>query len=360
MFTRIVLTCIVLTLSAATCAAGDGFTLETGELDGVPYTLAVPDDWNGTLLLQAHGSRSADAPLLADLDLDDAANRALLADGWLIAYSAYRRNGPIVLDAAADLLALRAHVAAAHGAPDRVLVEGWSMGAAVATVLVEHHPDAVDGACAFSPRYSFPVPGEDLAFTRRPQHPLLLVSNQGESGDSRAYLESAGEAGAPAAFWLVKRYGHVNVNAAERLEALRALAAWTEGGAAPGARDLLVVMTPEPVAVRGEGVISANVLSVDPVHGNLETSFVPGDLTWLDVAKGDLVRIVAGGGSTGALYGKSYSSVVPGRGVIFPNAEGRLTIAVNRGSAVERLGCAVGDILTMRVWDDTGIGTDRP
>ncbi len=354
MISRIVLTCIVLSLPAAACAAGDVFELETGELDGVPYTLAVPDDWNGTLLLQAHGSRPADAPLLADLDADDAANRALLDEGWLIAYSAFRRNGPIVLDAVQDLLALRAHVAATHGAPERVLVEGWSMGAAVATVLVEHHADAVDGACAFSPHYSVSVPGEDLAFTRRPRSPLLLLSNQGESGDARAYLQTAGEAGAPAAFWLVKRYGHVSVNSAERLEALRALAAWAASGAAPGTRDLLVSMTPESVAMRGDGTISANVLSVDPVHGNVETAFVPADLAYLGVAENKLVRVVAGEGRTGALYGKSIFSVNPERGVIFVNEEGRLTIAVNHGSAVDRLRCDVGDFLTVSPWDGAG------
>ncbi|MBC8425995.1 SAM-dependent chlorinase/fluorinase [bacterium] len=351
---RIILTCAVLTLSISACAAGEGFELRTGELEGVPYALAVPQEWNGTLLLQAHGSRSPDAPLLADLDVEDPANLALLDDGWLIAFSAYRRNGPIVLDAAYDLLALRAHVAATYGAPGRVLVEGWSMGAAVATVLVELHAGQIDGACAVGPRYSRPVPGEDLNFTREPRRPLLLLSNMGESADARAYQKAATEAGASAVFWTVGRYGHVNLNAAERLEALRALSDWVTRDLKPEPRELLVVMTPESVAARDEGAISANVLSIDPVYSNLETSFVPGDLAWLGVAEGGLVRIVAAGGSTGALYGKSYNSVAPDRGVIFPNAEGRLTIAVNRGSAVERLGCVAGDILTVSPWDGTG------
>jgi pimeloyl-ACP methyl ester carboxylesterase len=350
---------VVLSLVSATSAA-DGFELQTEDLNGVPCAMAVPAEWNGRLLLLARGSQPPGTPLFAEHEFEDAVFRTLLDEGWLIAFTAYRQDGPVLNGAVGDLLALRDRVAGKHGEPEIVLVEGRSLGAVVATLLVERHPGAVDGACAFSPLYSLSAPGEKLSFSRRPERPLLLLSNLGESTDARAYLETAEETRAPVAFWQVKRYGHVNVNAAERLEVLRALSDWAEHGAKPEPRELLVAMNPESVAARDEDVISANVLSVDPVHGNVETAFVPGDLAWLDVAERGLVWIVSDGGSTGALYGKSYSSTPPGRGVIFPNAEGRLTIAVNRGSAVERLGCDVGDILTVRPWDGTGVGTDRP
>jgi len=337
----------LISLSAATCGLADDFMVQTGELDGVLYTLAVPEDWNGKLLLQAHGSRSVDMPLLADLDMKDAANLALVKDGWLIAYSSYRRNGPIVTDAALDLLALRGHVADAFGEPELVLVEGWSMGAVVAAMLAEDHADLVDGVCGVGAMFSIPIPGEDVEFSRRPGVPVLLLSNMGEPKDAREYCVAAGAAGAPAAYWMIGRYGHVNLNSEERLVALRALEAWASGGEAPEQRELLVDMTHDSVARRADGVASAVVLSVHAAYGNVRTEFVPDDLAWLGVVQGGNCRVETPGASVVARYGKSHMDAKPGGWVIFPDAEGYLTIARNRARAVDMLGSEVDDTIRL-------------
>ena len=70
----------------------------TGELKGAPFEIRVPANWNGTLVLYAHGYRDlADHPGEVDdrsvsAFVNDAAEDALLAEGYAIAGSAYRRT----------------------------------------------------------------------------------------------------------------------------------------------------------------------------------------------------------------------------------------------------------------------------
>ena len=71
---------------------------------------------------------------------DHLATRTLLDEGWLVATTSYRRNGPIVADAMADLDALRAHIAATLGEPQRVLLAGDSMGGLIVTLMAERVP----------------------------------------------------------------------------------------------------------------------------------------------------------------------------------------------------------------------------
>src|SRR5215212_8557314 len=69
----------------------------TGTLDGAPYKIRVPDNWNQTLLVYAHGYRDrADHPGETDNHQADAApggelaEAFLLAQGYAIAGSAYK------------------------------------------------------------------------------------------------------------------------------------------------------------------------------------------------------------------------------------------------------------------------------
>ena len=58
-----------------------------GELDGVPYRISVPANWNGTLLVYAHGyGDNAVPPMLAPQATDVP---ALLAQGYALAASRF-------------------------------------------------------------------------------------------------------------------------------------------------------------------------------------------------------------------------------------------------------------------------------
>ena len=71
----------------------------SGDINGAPYRIVVPDNWNGTLLVYAHGYRDkADHPGEVDDRSVELAPSPLLvppllAQGYALAGSAYKDNG---------------------------------------------------------------------------------------------------------------------------------------------------------------------------------------------------------------------------------------------------------------------------
>lgn len=144
---------LVLAVPAATAAP----TVLTGELDGAPYRIVVPENWNGTLLVHAHGYRDrADHPGEVDDRSAPAApspafEPALLAQGYALAGSAYKTNGWAVQDGITDTKALVSYFRDAVGQPSRTLLWGFSMGTLVTLALAEQTAGQFDGylaACA--------------------------------------------------------------------------------------------------------------------------------------------------------------------------------------------------------------------
>ena len=146
---------------------------------GARCRLAVPKTWNGQLLIIAHGYIPAGRPLYAGFDPGDPVYRELLADGWLVAATSYRRNGFLFREAAADVEELRALVARRQGrAPDAVFVEGTSMGGFVATLLAEDPPHpSYRGALGLGAALDIQAPGVELPGAHRsaPLPPLVFV-----------------------------------------------------------------------------------------------------------------------------------------------------------------------------------------
>lgn len=142
-----------LCVPAATAAP----TVLTGELDGAPYRIVVPDNWNGTLVVHAHGYRDlADHPG----EVDDrsapatpsaALEPALLGMGYAVAGSAYKRNGWAVQEGIQDTKALSAFFRDRVAKPRRTLLWGFSMGSLVTFSIAEQTAGLFDGylaACA--------------------------------------------------------------------------------------------------------------------------------------------------------------------------------------------------------------------
>src|SRR5688572_18556457 len=80
----------------------------SGELHGAPYRIRVPENWNGTLLVFAHGYRDkADHPgeidnRNADIAPNAALEAPLLAQGFALAGTAFKDNGWAIGDAILD------------------------------------------------------------------------------------------------------------------------------------------------------------------------------------------------------------------------------------------------------------------
>lgn len=227
-------TCGLLLLAAAangqstsSCARVDG------KIGTALFRIAEPAAWNGDVLIYAHGLRVDPAPLSASFPTNDALFKALSAEGWLIAATSYRRNGYIIREGAADLDALRRHIIQTYGMPKRIFLEGTSMGGAIVTRMAETQEGDYTGALAVG---AVLVLGQN-PYNFAPKMPLLMLSNQSEFKEPLAYAAKAGQAPFPPARWIVKRDGHCNVTAEERLAALRALIRWSESGAIELERD---------------------------------------------------------------------------------------------------------------------------
>jgi pimeloyl-ACP methyl ester carboxylesterase len=126
------------------CAPG---TLESGALS----LICFPDDWNGTLVVYAHGYVEATEPVA--LPDDEVAGvhvaEAVTGLGYAYATTSYRANGLVVLPAVDDIAelveAVRARV---RPDPERTLLVGFSEGGLVAALTIERHPELIDGALA--------------------------------------------------------------------------------------------------------------------------------------------------------------------------------------------------------------------
>lgn len=110
---------------------------------GAGYRMEVPDDWNGQLLIFAHGLRGTGPELIVD---DPPIRDYLVRNGFAWAASSYRRNGYVVDEAIEDTQALRDLFVERFREPDRTYLMGGSMGGHITAAGIERYPDTYDGA----------------------------------------------------------------------------------------------------------------------------------------------------------------------------------------------------------------------
>lgn len=124
----------------------------SGEIDGAPYRIVVPANWNGTLLVYGHGYRDkADHPGEVDNRNADVAPNAglvpvLLSQGFALAGSAYKDNGWAVEEGVQDLKNLTTYFRDTYAQPDRTILWTFSMGTVIGFKSMEHFGGIYDGA----------------------------------------------------------------------------------------------------------------------------------------------------------------------------------------------------------------------
>lgn len=115
----------------ATCYSGQ-------DAQGAHYAIAVPRDWNGSLVMHAHGGPDLGEesdPARAGEDLDRWS--VMVDEGYAWAGSSYRRGGYGTRMAAEDTENLRRLFVEEFGRPSRTYVHGQSWGGNVAAKVVE-------------------------------------------------------------------------------------------------------------------------------------------------------------------------------------------------------------------------------
>ena len=148
MKTRIIVAVAALAVSglAASTAHAQPTVLQ-GELAGAPYEIIVPEAWNGTLVVIAHGYRDK-ADHVGEVDdrdpLDEGLANPLVGLGYAVAGTAYSDNGWAVKESIHDVQALRAFFNGAVGQPDTSLLVGFSLGSFVTATLAEQNPGLFD------------------------------------------------------------------------------------------------------------------------------------------------------------------------------------------------------------------------
>jgi S-adenosylmethionine hydrolase len=96
-----------------------------------------------------------------------------------------------------------------------------------------------------------------------------------------------------------------------------------------------------PVATVRDGTISARVLGVDR-FGNVVTDASHADLERAGICYGNNVRLAVAGRDTHIMRcARTFGDVEEGERLAFVDAQGHVAVAVNRGSAADRLGLAV-------------------
>lgn len=114
-----------------------------GVHNGAGYRIEVPDDWNGSLVMWAHGYRGTGLELTVD---DHPLRSYLVANGYAWAASSFSRNAYDPAQGAKDTHALTMLFNGRFGPPDRTYITGASMGGHVTGIVAEQWPKTYDGA----------------------------------------------------------------------------------------------------------------------------------------------------------------------------------------------------------------------
>src|SRR6266404_5378878 len=116
-----------------------------GRVGGSLYRLVRPANWNGRLVLYAHGFVPSAAPVT--LPPEGSLLISLLApQGFAVAYSSFSENGWALKDGAERTHQLLGIFSAKFGRPARAYITGVSLGGLIAIKLSETYPDIYAGA----------------------------------------------------------------------------------------------------------------------------------------------------------------------------------------------------------------------
>lgn len=335
----------ILTLCIATISSAQNYTLHEGELDGAPYKVVVPDNWDsGKVFFHVHGWRPEDAPHEADLDLEDSFYQSILENGWVIGRTAFQENGVDHDAHTEELYKLKGWIENNIGAVETLVLEGESTAGTLVLRIAERNPDFADGVIAKGAFVDLEDESANSYLEGNPQIPAILMSNLTELDDPVSYAAVSEVAPIQPSLRPLLRPGHVNVNWKERLDALESLADWMDGGTyKPVSDGTRSVPQRDTGTITENGVLINSVTAVDRFFGNATLGFHPNELENAGIKQGELFVIEIDGQQRNVFYGESYGDVPHGQWVAFPLADNQILVARNHESAVQTANLQIGD-----------------
>ena len=122
---------------------GTSTTRHWGVSGGAGYRIEVPDNWNGDLVLYAHGFRGTGLELTVS---NPRIREYLVTHGYAWAASSYSTNGYDVKQGVKDTHGLGQLFNGLVGNPGRTFITGHSMGGHITGVAIEQYPQSYVGA----------------------------------------------------------------------------------------------------------------------------------------------------------------------------------------------------------------------
>lgn len=136
---------VALLLLAPVAMAADrpaGPITEEGAIDGADFRIDIPENWNGGLLMYAHGYAMASSKPGFNMDMVKVAASL----GMAVAQSRYSRQGWAAEEGILETEALRKYFVEKYGPTSPTIIAGHSQGGAITYGTIERYPDAYDGA----------------------------------------------------------------------------------------------------------------------------------------------------------------------------------------------------------------------
>jgi pimeloyl-ACP methyl ester carboxylesterase len=131
-------------------APAKGTRVETGEINGAPFRIELPDPLPvgglAGLVVYCHGYQVASAPYRFDLLRGAVLRQLFLKRGFAFAESAYSRQGWAIKEGVEDTEALRRYFVRTYGEVREAYVLGHSMGGVITLATIERYPEAYQGA----------------------------------------------------------------------------------------------------------------------------------------------------------------------------------------------------------------------
>ena len=116
--------------------------VEEGEIAGAAFRIDIPANWNGGLVMYAHGYARIDqeVPFIQEII------KVGTKEGFAVAQSKYSRQGWAAREGILETESLRRYFVEKYGPAYPTIVAGHSQGGLIAYGIIEKFPEAYDGA----------------------------------------------------------------------------------------------------------------------------------------------------------------------------------------------------------------------
>jgi pimeloyl-ACP methyl ester carboxylesterase len=129
-----------------------GACVDGVQSSGALYRICIPNQWNGDLVVYAHGYAAPQLPLsipddqIGGVSLSQTVNQL----GYAYASTSYSKNGLAIKEGLADVVDLYNIFTNANARPRFAYIVGTSLGGAVAALAIEKFPHLYNGALPIS------------------------------------------------------------------------------------------------------------------------------------------------------------------------------------------------------------------